>query len=58
MSKTKTKTRSNQPLKRDEDGYHTKHANNAIKQRKQLKHLDNAIRSKDLIKLMSYEDQY
>ena len=56
MSKTQKKLKHNQPIKRYEDGYHSKNNTNADIQRKQLKHLDNAIRSRDLNKLLNYED--
>lgn len=40
-----------------EDGFHSKQATRAVENRKKLKQFENALRSKDLSKIISYEDQ-
>lgn len=58
MSKTLNRQKQTQSLKRYEDGYQSKRANTVHQQRKQQKHFDNALKSKGLHKLMSFEDQF
>lgn len=40
-----------------EDGFHSKQYTRAVENRKKLKQFDNALRSKDLGKILNYEDQ-
>lgn len=40
-----------------EDGYHSKQIKRAIENRKHLKQFENALRSKNLDKILNYEDQ-
>jgi hypothetical protein len=40
-----------------EDGFHSKQTTRAVENRKKLKQFENALRSKDLGKIISYDDQ-
>lgn len=57
MSKTFKKSGKRANNSNYEDGFHSKQINKAIETRKKLKQFDNALRSKDLRKILNYEDQ-
>lgn len=40
-----------------EDGYHSKQKNRSNEERKHLKHFENALRSRDLEKIIAFGDQ-
>lgn len=57
MSKTVKKGVKNTSNNYFEDGYHSKQYKKNTMQRKQRKQFDNALRSRDLSKILVYEDQ-
>lgn len=57
MSKTFKKSGKRSSNNHYEDGFHSKQYNKAIEDRKKLKQFDNALRSRDLRKILNYEDQ-
>ena len=57
MSKTLKKNIKRSSNNVFEDGYHTKQKTRAVENRKQLKQFENALRSRDLKKILIYEDQ-
>lgn len=57
MSKTFKKSGKRSSNNNFEDGFHSKQSTQAIENRKTLKQLENALRSKDLYKILRYEDQ-
>lgn len=57
MSKTLKKNNKRSSNNYFEDGYHSKQINKAAENRKRLKQFENALRSRDLNKILAYEDQ-
>ena len=57
MSKTLKKNVKRVANSHFDDGYHTKQKTRAIEHRKQLKQFENALRSRNLDKILTYEDQ-
>jgi hypothetical protein len=57
MSKTLKKNFKRSSNTFFEDGYHSKQNTKEAVSRKQLKKLENALRSRDLNKILTYEDQ-
>jgi len=56
MSKTQKKNVKKSSNNYFEDGYNSKQKTNADVNRKQLKRFENALRSRDLNKILTYED--
>lgn len=56
MSKTYRKNSKKTSNSHFEDGYHSKQYSTASENRKKLKHLETALRSRDLRKILAYED--
>lgn len=56
MSKTLKKPVGKSSNNAFEDGYHSKQSKRANEHRKQLKKFENALRSRDLNKILTYED--
>jgi hypothetical protein len=57
MSKTLKKNGKKTSNNYFEDGYHSKQSKKATEHRKQMKQFENALRSRDLNRILTYEDQ-
>lgn len=57
MSKTQKKYNNKSSNNAYEDGYHSRQKTKVVEHRKQLKQFENALRSRNLDKILTYEDQ-